>query len=59
LDEGMETDTLTLVRNGAPSAAEELFGENLPNVQAELSEMVSGKYIYLIEMMRRAQEQQG
>ncbi len=59
LDKGMEADALTLVRNGAPSAAEDLFGENLPNIQAELSEMVSGKYIYLIEMMRRAQEQQG
>jgi hypothetical protein len=51
-----DPEVLAVSSQGAPSAAEELFGDDLPRIQAELSGLVAAKYHYLIEMSRAAQE---
>ena len=48
---------MTALRAGPISAAEYVFGADLPKLQAELSDMLSAKFRYIHEMVRQAERE--
>src|SRR5262249_46352717 len=54
LETTTKPDLLALMRKGAPSAAEYLFGEQLPLIQKQLSEMLAAKYHFLVQLAKVA-----
>ena len=54
LETTTKADHRRVMRQGPPSAAEYLFGEQLPVIQKELSGMLAAKYHYLVQLAKVA-----
>jgi len=54
LEAKLKPDLLALIRKGPPSAAEYLFEDQLPKIQAELSEGLAIKYHTLVQVAKLA-----
>jgi Zn-dependent protease with chaperone function len=57
IEEGMDPAETDQLHIGPPTVAEDLFGDDLQTIQSELSDLVSAKYQYLLQLQAQAAQE--